>query len=484
MRDWTKPQRQSLAAIGILMFQLIRKALNFWLAAGAISLLRNKGKILPYLGYFIITMLFILFIRALLEYLFFKIYLEDDRLMIRKGIFSKTMLTIPLQKIQGVHLQQKILNTITGTVGISIDTPGTEKAEVSIKALKQSEAEELRLILLRNSISDDNTENNQSGILINLSLRDLLRLSLTVNHFRTLLIIAGFLISIWQQLEEITEMKAYDKIDEMSTDLNPDPMVYVVWGLFLFGFAMLVSGILTILRFYNLQVKTDPGGFTVKWGLIQTRQHIIPFRKIQMLQWQTNFIRRGLGIFQLEISSAGEGIFTKKERMLVPTMDRKQTHDIIQYYQPESPADHGEKAGIQKSFLLRKLWLICLPLIIVIISVSLYFQKLLWLSGLTLPVYLVIYFYVYRRNFRFWVSEKGIQVSESVWGKKYSLLNWEKLQLVRKRQTLYQRKAGYADVIFHTAAGALRIPYLKSEEADQLVDLAVYILEKEKKGWV
>ncbi len=75
MRDWTKPQRQSLAAIGILMFQLIRKALNFWLAAGAISLLRNKGKILPYLGYFIITMLFILFIRALLEYLFFKTFM-------------------------------------------------------------------------------------------------------------------------------------------------------------------------------------------------------------------------------------------------------------------------------------------------------------------------------------------------------------------------------------------------------------------------
>jgi putative membrane protein len=466
------------------MFQLIRKAFNFWLAVGAISLFRNKGKLLPYLGYFLAAMLLFLFLRALLEYLFFKLNLEEERLLIRKGIFRKTILTIPLDKIQAVHLQQKILNILTGTVGVSIDTPGTEKAEVSIKALKQSEAEELRQMLLKDRVLQDSSDSTETGILLHLQPRDLLRLSLTVNHFRTILIIAGFLISIWQQVEEFTEMRTYDKLDRMSEGLQPALMTYITWGLFLFGIAMLVSGILTILRFYDLQVKTDPGGFTIKWGLVQTRQHIIPFRKIQMLQWQTNFIRRRMGIYQLEIRSAGEGIFTKKERMLVPTMDRQHTRDIIRFYQPESPADQGEKSGIQKAYYIRRLLWICLPMTAAISFISAYRHQPEWIGALVIPVYLGIHFYLYRRNFRFWISEKGIQVLETVWGRKYSLLNWEKLQLVSKKQNLYQRKAGYADVVLRTAAGTVRIPYLKSDEADQLVNTALYVLEKEGKGWV
>lgn len=483
MRDWTKPQRQSFAAVGILMFQLARKAINFWLAVGAISLFRNKGKMLPYLGFFLATMLLYIFLKALLEFLFFRMYLEGDNLIIRKGIFQKSTLTIPLEKIQGVHLQQNFWNILTSTVGVSIDTPGTEKAEVSIKALKQSEAEELRIILIKERIAEGGTEKS-SGILLQLTLRNLLRLSLTVNHLKTLLIIIGFLLSAWAQLEEIADMKSYDKLDEMSQDMSPDPAAFAGLGLLLLAFSILVSGIRTIFRYYSLQVKVDAGGFTVNWGLVQIRQHIIPFRKIQMIIWQTNFIRRWMGIFQVEIKSAGEGIFTKKERVLIPTMNRDQTHDIIRYYQKESPATNGHPAGIHSAYYRRKWLMVCLPLAITSLSTAWGLKEPRILFSLLLPAYLLVSYYLYQKNFRYWLNERGIQMHESIWGRKYSLINWEHIQFVRRSQSIYQRRAGYANVIFYTAAGSFRIPYLPIEEANRLINLGIYQVEKEGKGWI
>ncbi len=91
----------------------------------------------------------IILVRSLIDYFYFRFFIANDELVIRKGLISKKTITIPLQKIQAVHIEQNLLHQLAKVAKVKIDTAGSEKTEAVIDALEVPKAEAIERFLLR-----------------------------------------------------------------------------------------------------------------------------------------------------------------------------------------------------------------------------------------------------------------------------------------------------------------------------------------------
>ena len=58
------------------------------------------------------------------------------------------MITIPLNKIQSVHIEQNLVHQLLDVSKLVIDTAGSEKSEAEIDAISSSKAESFKEFLL------------------------------------------------------------------------------------------------------------------------------------------------------------------------------------------------------------------------------------------------------------------------------------------------------------------------------------------------
>jgi membrane protein YdbS with pleckstrin-like domain len=71
-----------------------------------------------------------------------------------------------------------------------------------------------------------------------------------------------------------------------------------------------------------------------------------------------------------------------------------------------------------------------------------------------------------------------------VWGRKYTLLTWKKVQQIEVDQSPYQRTHQLANVIFRTAGGLVKLPFVTLSTATYLANLALYYVESRDDNWM
>jgi len=91
---------------------------------------------------------------------------------------------------------------------------------------------------------------------------------------------------------------------------------------------------------------------------------------------------------------------------------------------------------------------------------------------------------IFHRNWKFHLSEEGILTEHGILGTQFTLLKWYKVQAVKTRQSIYQRRKDVADLYFYTAAGSVRIPYISLEKAQQITNYVLYKVEVDNRSWM
>lgn len=485
------PQRQSPLALVMMFFKILKTVITVvWPAL--IGLLVGKKekmgiKVMVIAG----SILLFVLIRTILEYLFFRFHIQGGQLIVRKGFFTKKNITVPLERIQAIHLEQSFLHTLTATHKVLLDTAGTNEAEITIYAINTSDAMALRELILSNSEENEVPERSitkeSKGKLISvLNLNGLLKLSLSANHLETMALIMAFISGRYEDVKLlINKSPLFSRITSYSEEIAFTWQVITTLFVLVLIITIGISCIRIFLRFYNYTIRIDHKGFYIKWGLIQVRQKMIPFKKIQLISWRSNFIRRliGLGLLNLKVTGNTE----EKRKMLieVPITDPAQINTIISSYQLIQPSQIGVEGNkIHRSYVIRRLLFLTLPVLLVVIGlVSFAWQwNSLWLL-LWLPYSYGINI-LYWKNFRFWVTSEGLQYYKSTWGKAEAILNWKNIQYVRVRQSIYQRRKGLATIILNTAGGRFEIPYLTYDQAIDISNYGLYRVESSQQNWM
>jgi len=97
---------------------------------------------------------------ALLSWWRFRYRVSGGRLELHSGVLSRSVRTIPLERVRGIHVTEPFLHRLLGLVRVEVDAAagGGQSAELSLPAVTRRQADELREALLAAGPGDESAE--------------------------------------------------------------------------------------------------------------------------------------------------------------------------------------------------------------------------------------------------------------------------------------------------------------------------------------
>lgn len=479
--DWSRPQRQPLAGMLVVIIQTFWEAIKRLWPILLLSLFRGEsGKFDKYeiIG---VGIMVLVLIAGAVRFFYFRFYIVENELVIKKGWLKKETLVIPLNRVQSVRIEQPYLHQLLGIVKMSLDTAGSSKTEASIDALRRPMAEQLRVQLVNESNTETSAEIKSSPAtpVLSLTTKDLLKLSISANHIEAFFILLSFSYGIYENLKQI-------KVDVPTSTFQPGSSVYFL--LFLLTavliITVLVSTVRIFLKFYDFNVQKTSSGFYIRSGLTNVKQQIVAVNKIQFINWKANWIRKMMNLWILEFNIAGADEMQRKMKVQVPVTQTQYVPVLVENY-TDLPDTIGSKAvTIHKSYFIRRTLISGLIPAIILIAITWIWWKSNSLLILLYPALICISSWLYQRKFKLYALPEKIYISKGVLGREYVLLKWYKIQTTTVKQSIYQRRKKLATVHLHTASGTLVIPFINLNEAHEIVNYGLYEIEHIERPWM
>ena len=484
--DWEKPQRQSPIVLLIIFLEGIKQIWPLILLGLARSFFKNEEEAKPLdrqlLSVLIGSLVILLLIKTkqIIHYFSFRFRLRPNLLLVEKGFFTKVKTEMPFGKIQAIHQNQTFLHRLTNTCELIISTSGTSKEEITIQGISITNAGHLKELL--SSKADINTNEFEISAQpeqinsINLTGKDLLKLCLSENHLKTLLIILAFILARFQDLQEYLGFDSVGWVEQQSNLLQTTSILsfLILTGVFL---SVIVSSIRVVLRYFNFSIRLQTGQFFMSWGLMETKEKKIRFSRIKLLSWNANYVRRKLHLYIMRLWVMAEDNTERNTSNNIPITSADQIQRITSWYQPILPSSVSTAFEMDVAYTKRKTLLFgIVPAIVAGFSL---FPFVGWnaLFILAWTVYYGIRTHVFRKNFRIWIHDDAIEIEKGVWGREHILLNLLDAESVAIESSLYQRRNGLANLRINTSAKPVNIPFMQQKLAAFLADFILVRIE-------
>ena len=496
--DFSKPSRQSSIAIGVILIKFIKITVRtFWPVLLSFFIGRKTGgsNFESIIGYVAIGIAALNLGGSIMTYFRFYFHLEKNAIVIDKGILKRSKVNIPFERIQTINFKQNILHQIFNVVSLEIDTAGAKKSEISIDALKKEDAIALRnyIISEKELLSNDNaeaveieSENLLEENILHLNPWDLIKVGISQNHLRSMALIFAFVFSTFNESNDFLRDFITDKFEQYeSTVINNAVLPIVLLVITVLIISFLFSLVNSVLKFYELNLSINKKGLKLIRGLLNREEITISTNKIQIISWSTNPIRKMFSMFTMKISQASSTESSKKSNITVPGSYQHQIDKILKTVFSEALPDLEVEHHLSKLIKLRlMLFFGFVPLIV---GGFIYYSR-----GLDLQVLMLLAFpflsgvitelYYRKRSFQF--NNEFLKNNAGIFGKSHELSQIHKIQAVRIKQSLYQKRKKLATVLLFTAAGQLKIPFIELEKANQLENFILYRVESDKREWM
>ena len=489
--DFLEPKRQHPLGVLILSVQFLWKlGQQAWpmLIGLSISIGDNfwQNAILASIASLVLTGAY-----ALLYYLRFKYSVEERALIVEKGILHRERLQVPFERIQTIQLFQGPIQQLFGLTGLRVDTAGSSGSEIKLVAISRAAGEALQDILRSQSSGatepdaepeaieaegHDKTPSQTAGQahvqLVSLSFLELVKVGLSQNHLRNAfasLALLSYLIG--NRPEAITAM--LDAVPAFMAPLIAAAMVLLILpGMLLFLMSGVAVSVATaFLRYYNLRSSIGPDGLHAEMGLLRRNTFQMPFARVHLTIWRSNWIRRKLGFETLEIrqaqaDSGGQG----GVRVSLPAMEphhRAVLENVLYSDMTENP--------VMEVLPVRRLrWLL--------LAFSALPAGLFWLSfhpldaALATGAWLAFVSWTTAKrygSFRMTVHSDTIVLEKGWFWRQRTLLRLAQIQGVEWERHVFLERRSIGHVVFHTAAGARRFSYVQKSQGEKLRDFAM-----------
>lgn len=476
--DWSVPQRQSWAALFIILFKVIWRLLKIFWPFLLYYFFKNKSGSFDSFELMVVGLSSLSLVGSVLEFIYFRFYIQENDLIIKSGFISKKTVTIPLNKIQAVHIDQPLLHNLLNAARLSFDTAGSEKIEAKIDAINTKEAEDLKRFILH-SREEQPTASAPEQTIIDLNFKDLLKLSISANHLEAFLLMMAFFVSIIDQVKGIFD-EEYGRFMNWLYALSSSLFAALFAGIIV---ALLVSIVIStvrvFLRYFDFRISKTAKGYFIHSGLINIQQKLLPFNKIQFISWKANWIRQYMKFYILHFHAIGYGKMKERLRIKVPVTRVSMLPVLLQQYHPLLSIKDIAPVCVERAFIARRILLIgLLPIVVPGIIGFIFFDwMILWYILGAWLLLVSIYSFLFQRKFRLWMSAGALQIKRGYFGREELVLKWDMIQSVKLDQSIYQRSHNLASLVLHTAGGNVSIPYIPLPVARKIMNYALYKAE-------
>lgn len=492
--SFSEPQRQSQAALVLIIYNRFKNLISrFWYFIVFFLFTGKSDGGFDTFTIGIIGLTLLATILSILSYFRYYYWIEDDQLMIRSGVLSKSLTQIPFDRIQTIDYEQNLIHQMLNVVGLKIDTAGSSQAETKMQALTKNKADALRNFILSQKketlIAETGDEKlaeaqlEEAEEIYKIDLGRLIKIGLTENHLRS-----GFVFlfgAFW----------FFDNIRETGVDVDELGVEYynmALGSLLIIGtlailfviISMVISISRVFLKYYNLSFLRSFNGFKVIGGLFNRKEVAALDTKIQLLEWKQNLIQKYLGFHDLVLKQASSSEVGSKKSIVVPGVYQDDIENVKNYLFPDRNEDVTEMHQLNKWSLYRPLiyiTILALLLVVLFIYTDSYYN-LFALSTFYILVTIRL-FKKYEKAY-YGINDKAIFVKGGVFGHKKWMTMHHKIQSMQISQSPFQVRRDLASLSIHTASGTKTIPFIELARAEYLYDYLTYKVEIAEEEWM
>lgn len=502
--DFSKPQRQSLVGVVVMFADTLRGVIKgLWpLLIVWIFRLKDYDKFSVIAG--AVAIIVFVAVIAYLKYLNFTFFLDEknQEFVIRHGILNKSRLAIPLDKIQQVNINQSLIQRVIDVYALEVDTAGSSKKEVSIRAINHDLALLLKERLLENEYETNDDVTSKEGEVkaktrstekehpfIQISLLTLFKTGITSNYTRSFALLFAFVVTTYQYIEDFIEAAGYEE-DTLDSYFDPELLLrfitFIIVGiLFLTLFINLGR---TIIRYFGFKITRKQNSLLLSHGLLSTKSTIIRPEKVQLLVIGRNFFQKKLGIQDIRISQAFNQSTNKKQlqsAIEIPGCDDNERDTLLKFLLNKIP-----DKGVALKPSIRKLIFMIIKSLVIPIGVFFFIS---YLSPemrdyiIFLPIYIIfvglIVFFSFR-NYRLFVNNDFIIKKGGAWDVDTQILAPHKIQGISLTQYFWHKSSDIGIVTLHTAGGNLIFGLTDYTRLKELTNYWLYQVETTDKNWM
>jgi putative membrane protein len=496
-KDWNlhEPQRQSLLGVVVYILRNIRAIIAIFLSFLAVGAANPQAWFFFSLA--MVPLGIFLLVFAYYQFKNFTFHVNEDKLLIHKGVFIKDRLVVEAERIQSINITENFIQRLIGLVSLKVDTAGSKGNELEIPALERDRAELLKKLLYEKkaeAVGEDaqleadaasETTDSKKRILVSLSLGDLIVVGLTENHLRTGLIALAFVFGTYSQYQEYITEYFEDPLESYAEQaVNAGLAALVIFIIVYSVVSVLLSLGRTILRFFNLKAFINDDAIEISTGLLKRNEFRVPIHKVQFLQLETNPLRRAVGFESAKIKPSNSvGEVAKQQNIEIPALRSVQSSTLIQGVFENFILPEKELQG--NAWAYARLNAIIFAIITIPITLGLYS----FLSYFSLVILLLIpsgavFGYFYGKTVRLFYDESFIVIRKGLLFTKRIVLPTYKIQSIKKSSNLILKRRKLSHIDLYTAAGSRAVRFLNTEEIDRFYDFVLYSVEKNSESWM
>lgn len=438
----------------------------------------------------------------------FRYSVIDGELLVRAGVWNKTIKHIPFARIQSITQRRSLFHRLLNVTELRIDSASEGKHEVSMKVLSLEAAASLEGLLRGAVFLTNNTKSNADQIksrdavsnrriLLSLDLGELVRHGLISNQ-SIVVLAAGFGVLSKHQ----KQLPKFSFLMDLITPLRDRALHdYAIHHLLLMFFLSLVSLFVLILslrifsigfaivKFYGFKLEKEGEGLHAEYGLLNKVRCGVRVPRLQRLVLVKTWLHRRFGRCRLAVDVVG-GVAKDKSgaearlRELAPIATPEQADALLSVclpnfdlaklsWQPLHPA------AVMRRFRQLMMW--TLPIMLLLIGLDLQMEWTLPKPAIIVFIPLVCYsFWRYAKawaNFTAYAEHADCLVYRTgVVTQRWVIVMPARLQSVSLLETSFDRRTGMQRLRADTQGGsckgyALDIPYLPIAEAQRLRQL-------------
>ena len=499
-QDFSQPQRQSIAGVIIMTANMLQHLIRAFIIPIAIMIYKADHKQMMYFTLMIGGILIVSLVFGYWSYRRFTFYLDSEKqeFIVNKGIFNRTQLTVKLDKIQQVNINQSLLQKVIGIYSLHIDTPGTEKKEIGIKAIDEQSAYHLKEQLLNRKI-DSNTESTDEASapvvadtpLLNISVGTLLKVGLTSHYGRSLALLIGFGFAVFHNAKEL--LKAFDSDKgQVESVLEKGATLFSVGILIvLVLFILLATNIIrTLIKFFDFQISKHNSALLIASGLFSRNNTLLNPKKVQVTVYSQNYFQKKFNFmnFHLKQAHAGEAENEKersKSNLEIPGCSPAEKDELLQMILGKLPSK-GQVFMPNFRFLNLPIFFnIVLPVLVyIILYLNIPQLKPFYPLAIAYAVIGIFMIYISYTKHRLTVSNELIIKQLGIWDISQEIIFSHKIQAITTFQFPWHRAVDVGHLHLHTAAGIIRFKYGNYTEIKELANYWLYQIESGSDEWM
>jgi putative membrane protein len=498
--DFSEPKRQSAAGVAVMFADHLQRSIRVLVFPIILLLVRAKGMNHWYLIAGFLVFLFILIIYSYLSYLRFSFFLDEEKqeFVIQKGVLSKEHISIRLDKIQQVNINQSLIQRIIGVYSLDIDTAGSDKKEASIKAIDHHTATILRERLLNRDIPDTTAEKStdeqslKSEPLLKLSTSTLFKVGLTSNYGASVALLMGFIFAIMEMLKNYTE--AFQLEENPIKALSTEGLNMISIGVLLFFALLIVLGtniLRNFIKYFDFEVIKKKAVLAITSGLFEKKHTLLKPARVQISSYSQNYFQKKLDLMNMKFKQASfdsadeDDKDNKKHDIEIPGCDESERDELLKMIFECIPQKESTFIPNYRFLFLTVMLKVVIPItFFLLIGWALphlrpYFW---WIIPYAILVVIMLYFEF--THHRLYLSENFIIKKSGIWDVEHQLMEPHKIQGITTKQYFWHKKANIGHLVLHTAAGTVHFKYGNYAEIHRMANYWLYYIESGKKDWM